>query len=58
MNGCLMLLPNSKKQKKDLLKFSNEIDTIWGKPLDLLEILISVSLEMGLDFNDYYWSQQ
>lgn len=43
-----------KLQKKERIEFAELLDKIWAKPLNLLEILLSVSLEAGARFNEYY----
>lgn len=42
------------QQKKDREGFARQIRKIWGKPLELLEMLLSISLQFGATFNDYY----
>lgn len=49
--------PNQlKQQDEERIKYAQLIEQIWGKPLNLLEILLSVSLEEGSRFNKYYRS--
>lgn len=43
-----------KKLKANQQSFTNHLSKIWGKPLDLLEALISISTEYGLGFNYKY----
>jgi hypothetical protein len=43
-----------KLQEKDQVAHGKLIDNIWGKPLNLLETLLSVSLVAGSAFNEYY----
>ena len=43
-----------KKQYKQQAGFNKVLNKKWGTPLDLLEILLSVSLQTGTDFNEYY----
>ncbi len=42
------------EQKNERSQFLSRIDEIWCKPLDLLEILLSISLEAGSDFNQSF----
>lgn len=41
-------------QERERLNHAQLIDRVWSKPLNLLEILLSVSLEAGARFNEYY----
>ncbi len=43
-----------KQQDKERKEYVRLIGQSWNKPLDLLEILLSVSLEAGTKFNEYY----
>lgn len=43
-----------KKQQKERANHAKVINDIWGKPLDLFEILLSVSYQAGSDFNEYF----
>ncbi len=43
-----------KEQREERWNHAKLIEEIWAKPLDLLEILLSVSLEAGAAFNEYY----
>ena len=43
-----------KQQGEDRIEHVKLIDKTWAKPLNLLEILLSVSLEVGATFNEYY----
>ncbi|MCB8944418.1 MAG: hypothetical protein H6658_11780 [Ardenticatenaceae bacterium] len=45
-----------KEQSKERLDHALLIEQIWAKPLDLLEILLSVSLEAGARFNEQHRS--
>lgn len=42
------------EQRADRSRFAaDHIRAVWGKAIDLLEILLSVTLEAGAEFNDY-----
>ncbi len=45
------ILKKIKANQKNFVKFH---DQIWGKPVDLLETLISISLEAGSNFNEEF----
>lgn len=43
-----------KKQRKDHSKYEKLVEQIWSAPLILLEMLLSISLDLGATFNEYY----
>ena len=43
-----------KKDRNNLSRFRSKLNIHWGKALDLLEMLLSISFDIGADFNNRY----